>query len=89
MVYAIQVCGQLARKIRMEHPDTDRKLVPLLCVQWKTTDDGQRNCPKYVVFHSKKKIEKLINLVGFIIGNRESIFDLASRVVSFQLLDKH
>jgi len=23
--------------------------IPLLCVQWKTPDDGQRNCPMYVV----------------------------------------
>ena len=22
--------------------------IPLLCVQWKTPDDGQRNCPKHV-----------------------------------------
>ena len=29
---------------------------PLLCVQWKTLDDGQRNCPKHVEFHSKNKI---------------------------------
>ena len=27
----------------------------LLCVQWKTPDDGQRNCPKLVEFHSKNK----------------------------------
>ena len=40
---------------------------PLLCVQWKTRDDGNRNCPKYVEFHSKNKFEKLVNLVGFII----------------------
>ena len=26
--------------------------IPLLCVQWKTPDDGQRNCPKYVEFYS-------------------------------------
>ena len=26
---------------------------PLLCVQWKTPDDGQRNCPKHVEFYSK------------------------------------
>jgi len=26
----------------------------LLCVQWKTPDDGQRNCPKHVEFYSKK-----------------------------------
>jgi len=25
----------------------------LLCVQWKTPDDGQRNCPKHVEFYSK------------------------------------
>ena len=30
--------------------------IPLLCVQWKTPDDGQRNCPKHVEFHSKNKI---------------------------------
>ena len=24
--------------------------IPLLCVQWKTLDDGQRNCPKHVEF---------------------------------------
>ena len=29
--------------------------IPLLCVQWKTPDDGQRNCPKHVEFHSKIK----------------------------------
>jgi len=40
---------------------------PLLCVPWKTPDDGQRNCPKHVEFHSKNKFEKLVHLVGFII----------------------
>jgi len=25
----------------------------LLCVQWKTPDDGKRNCPKHVEFHPK------------------------------------
>jgi len=37
------------------------------CVQWKTPDDGQRNCPKHVEFDSKNKFEKLVHLVGFII----------------------
>ena len=41
--------------------------IPLLCVQWKTPDDGQRNCPKHVEFYSKNKFEKLVRLVGFII----------------------
>jgi hypothetical protein len=40
-----------------------------LCVQWKTPDDGQRNCPKHIEFHSKNKFEKLVHLVGFIIRN--------------------
>ena len=39
----------------------------LLCVQYQTPDDGQRNCPKHVEFYSKNKFEKLVHLVGFII----------------------
>jgi hypothetical protein len=41
--------------------------IPLLCVQWKTPDDGHRNCPKHVEFYYKNKFEKLVHLVGFII----------------------
>ena len=41
--------------------------IPLLCVQWETPDDGQRNCPKHIEFYSKNKFEKLVHLVGFII----------------------
>ena len=41
--------------------------IPLLCVQWKTPDDGQRNCPKHVQFYSKNKFEKLVHIVSFII----------------------
>ena len=41
--------------------------IPLLCVQWKTPDDGQRNCPQYVEFYSKNKFEKLVHVIGFII----------------------
>jgi len=33
----------------------------------KTSYDGQRNCLKHVEFYSKKKFEKLVHLVGFII----------------------
>ena len=43
--------------------------IPLLCVQWKTPDGGQRNCPKHVEFHFKDKLEKLVHLFGFIIRN--------------------
>jgi hypothetical protein len=40
--------------------------IPLLCVQRKTPDDGQRNCPKHAEFYSKNKFEKLVHLVVFI-----------------------
>jgi hypothetical protein len=43
--------------------------ITLLCVQWKTPDDGQRSSPKHVEFHSKKKVEKLLHLACFIIRN--------------------
>jgi hypothetical protein len=41
--------------------------IPLLCVQWKTPDDGQRNWSKHVEFHSQNKFQKLVRLVGFTI----------------------
>jgi len=41
--------------------------IQLLCVQWKTPDDGQRHCLKHVEFYSKNKFEKLVHLVGYII----------------------
>ena len=44
--------------------------IPLLCVQWKTPDDGHRNRPKHVQFYSKNKFEKLMHLVAFIIRIR-------------------
>jgi len=44
-----------------------QRYIPLLCVQWRTPDDGQRNCPKHVEFYSKNKFEKLVHLFGFII----------------------
>ena len=43
--------------------------IPLLCVQWKTPDEGQRNCLKHVEFQSKNKFEKLVHLAGVIIRN--------------------
>jgi hypothetical protein len=36
--------------------------IPLLCVQWRTPDDGQRNCPKHVEFHSKIKLARRIKM---------------------------
>ena len=40
----------------------------LLCIQYLTPDDGQKTCPKHLEFYSKNKFEKLVHLVGFIIG---------------------
>jgi len=39
----------------------------LLCVQCRTPEDGHKDCPKHVEFHSKYKFEKLVHLVGFVI----------------------
>ena len=79
-LYFVHSCWQLASRIRTEVPA--RKLstnlydnIPLLCVQWKTSDDGQRNCPKHVEFYSKNKFEKLVHLVGFIVRTCETVFD--------------
>jgi len=51
----LSISLQAGSGIRMEHPDPARKLsaepvwhIPLLCVQCRTPDDGQRNCPKHV-----------------------------------------
>ena len=41
--------------------------IPLLCMQWKTHDYGQMNCPKHVEFYFKIKFEKLVQLFGFIV----------------------
>jgi hypothetical protein len=74
--YVIQVCWQLASRTRMFPPWSYSQAVSKLawhirlqCLQWKTSDDGQRNCPKHVDFHSKSKFEKLVHLVGLIIRN--------------------
>ena len=63
MVYVIQVCWELARKLSVNLYDTYHCCV---CSK-KAPDDGQRNCPKHVGFYSKNKFEKLMHLVGFII----------------------
>jgi len=43
--------------------------VSMTCMTYTITpDNGQRNCPKHAEFYSKNKFEKLVYLVGFIIG---------------------
>jgi hypothetical protein len=81
MLYVIELCWQLASRIRMALPfwscsQAVSKLlwhIPLLCVQWKTPDDGRRNCPKHVEFHSKNEFEKWMRLVVFVIRNLKLI----------------
>jgi len=53
----------------MFHPDPARMLAASLydiyhcCVySEKTSDDGQRNCPKHVEFHSKNRFEEVVHL---------------------------
>jgi hypothetical protein len=68
MVYDIQVCWKLASSSQAVSKPVWH--IPLLCVQCKTPDDGQRKCPKHVEFHSKiKKIEKFVHLFGSITRN--------------------
>jgi hypothetical protein len=38
--------------------------MPVPNVQWKTPDDGQRNCPKHVRVSWQNKFGKLVRLVG-------------------------
>ena len=61
--------------------------MPLLCVQWKTPDDGQRNCSKHVEFYSKNKLEKLMHLVGFITRIYQDAFS-PERQINFIVMTK-
>jgi len=65
MVHVIQVCWHLASWSCSQTVSKPVWHTSLLCVRWKTPDDGQRNCPKHVEFYSKNKFEKLMHLVGF------------------------
>ena len=70
MLYVIQFCKRLASRIKCSSSQAVSKPVwhiSLLCVQWKTPDDGQMICPKHVDFHFKNKFEKLVHLFHIII----------------------
>jgi len=46
-------------------------------VQWKTPDDGQRNCLKHVEFLDKNKFGKLVRLLVLLkIKPREYVFKI-------------
>jgi len=63
-LYVVQVIWQPCDLTAVSRPVWH---IQMLCVQWKTPDEGQRNCPKHLEFHSKNKFEKLVRLFGFII----------------------
>jgi len=56
--------------------------IPLLYVQWKTPDDGQRNCRKHVEFHSKNKIWE-ISASGWFVIRRKVVYKFTSVVLSY------
>jgi hypothetical protein len=62
-------CWQLASGIVRKLSAKPVRHIPLLCVQWKTPDGGQRNCPKHVEFYSKNKFENSVHLVCFYYKN--------------------
>jgi len=43
-------------------------------VQWRTPDDGQRNCPKHAEFLNKNKFGKVSASVGFIKKKSDGVF---------------
>jgi len=64
--------------------------ITLLCVQWKTPDDGHRNCPKHVEFNSKNKFEKLLHLVGFIMRHVDALSNFQVQLhVPYHIYTKH
>ena len=73
MVYVIQVCWQLASRIRTEmrfRPDPARKLYDIFscCVySGKLLMMDRGTVREHVEFYFKNKLEKLVHLVGFII----------------------
>ena len=54
-----------------------------LYTQQKTPDDGQRNCPKHVDFHSKVNFLELVHLVGLIRYEGNSISKLQIQVATY------
>jgi len=61
--------------------------IPLLCIQRKTPDDGQRNCQKHVEFYSKNKFQKLVHLVGFIIRIYHDARSSESQILYLEISD--
>ena len=89
LVYVMQFWWQLSSTTRMERPCLTAVIktawhIPVPNVQWKTPDDGQRNCPKHVEFLDKNKFGKLLR-VGFIRKKRDNM-SMYCRMVHWQLV---
>jgi len=50
----------------MELDEFQNDIHLLLCIHYKTPDDGQKTCPKHAEFYSKNKFVKLVRLVGLV-----------------------
>jgi len=87
LVHLVGFIADPARKLSANLYD----IYLLLCVQWKTPDNGQRNCLKHVEFYSKNKFEKLVHLVGFIIRiyHDARSYELQKRKVTLGIREKH
>ena len=73
IVYVIQVCWQLASRIRTELiPSWSCSQTCMTYIIAVCTVDGQKNCSKHVEFYSKNKFEKLAHAVGFIISSKNT-----------------
>ena len=53
MVYVTQFCCPVPSWSYLQAVSKHVWRIPLLCVQWKTPEDGRRDCPKHVEFHFK------------------------------------
>ena len=50
--------------------------IPVPNVQWRTPDDGQRNCSKHVEFLDKNKLGKLVRLLVLLKRNAVKLFEI-------------
>ena len=79
LVYVMQVWWQLSSTTRWSCLKAVIKPawhMPVPNVQWKTPDDGQRNCPKHVEFLDKNKFGKLMRLLVLLKTNICSVISL-------------
>ena len=76
------MCWRLANRIRTEPVPSwscsqavskPVRHIPLLWVQWKTPDYGQRNCPKHVEFYSKDKFWEISSSGWFYYKNSRGL----------------